>query len=215
MASNPQWRHSVSEWQRLLDQWLTLPKPEHLVNVGMLQEFRTIHGDPRFEAQLHAHIREILERFALFFPYMARNIARFPPPLGMFGQIRVERRGEHRGEVDIKKAGIFAITEGASLLALENGATGGSTWDKLDLLRQRGVLPAGDVEIIDQAFTYLVQLRLQRQLKALTAGKKPSNHVNPLVMTDLERDQLRRALKGVNTFLRIMRERFKLDFISR
>ncbi len=215
MASNPQWRHSVSEWQRLLDQWLTLPKPEHLVNFGMFQDFRTIYGDPRFEAQLHAHVQEVLERFALFFPYMARHIARFPPPLGMFGHIRVERRGEHRGEFDIKKAGIFAITEGASLLALENGTTGGSTWDKLDLLRQRGVLPAGDVEIIDQAFTSLVQLRLQRQIKALAAGKKPSNHVNPLVMTDLERDQLRRALKGVNTFLRIMRERFKLDFISR
>jgi CBS domain-containing protein len=215
MASNPQWRRSLGGWQRQLEQWLTVPKSEHLVNFGMFQDFRTVYGDPALEAALHGHIQTTLQRFSLYFPYMARHIARFPPPLGIFGHIRVERRGEHRGEFDIKKAGIFAITEGASLLALEHGLVGGSTWEKLDLLRHRGILPAGDVEIIDQAFTYLVKLRLERQLKSLTAGKAPSNHVNPLVMTDLERDQLRHALKGVNTFLRILRDRFKLDFISR
>jgi CBS domain-containing protein len=83
------------------------------------------------------------------------------------------------------------------------------------LLRQRGILPAGDVEIVQQAYTYLVQLRLQRQLKALEAGKQPSNHLNPLAIPDVERDRLRHALKGVATFQRILRDRFKIDFISR
>ena len=215
MASNPQWRRSLSGWKELLEQWVTLPKSEHMVNFGMFQDFRTVWGDPRFEAELHAHLLNILQRFTLFFPYMARHIARFPPPVGMFGHIRVERRGEHRGEVDLKKAGIFAVTEGASLLALENGAVGGSTWEKLDLLRQRGILPAGDVEIVYQAYTYLVQLRLHRQLKALEAGKQPSNHLNPLAIPDVERDRLRSALKGVATFQRILRDRFKIDFIAR
>lgn len=215
MASNPQWRHSLSEWKGLLEQWITVPKSEHMVNFGMFQDFRTVWGDVRLEAELHAHLLATLQRFNLFFPYMARHIARFPPPVGMFGHIRVERRGEHRGEVDLKKAGIFAVTEGASLLALEAGMTGGSTWDKLELLRQHGVLPAGDVEIIVRAYTFLVQLRLQRQLRALAAGKPPSNHLNPLAIPDVERDQLRQALKGVATFLRILRERFKIDFISR
>jgi len=215
MVSNPQWRRSLSEWKALLEQWVTVPKSEHLVNFGMFQDFRTVWGDPRMAAELHEHLLATLRRFTLFFPYMARHIARFPPPVGMFGHIRVERRGEYRGEVDLKKAGIFAVTEGASLLALENGAVGGSTWDKLDLLRQRGILPATDAEIVSQAYTYLVQLRLQRQLKALEAGKQPSNHINPLAIPDVERDQLRHALKGVATFQRILRDRYKIDFISR
>jgi len=215
MASNPQWRRSLSGWKELLEQWVTVPKSEHMVNFGMFQDFRTVWGEPRFEAELHAHLLNTLQHFALFFPYMARHIARFPPPVGMFGHIRVERRGEHRGEVDLKKAGIFAVTEGASLLALENGAVGGSTWDKLDLLRQRRILPAGDVEIVYQAYTNLVQMRLQRQLKALEAGKPPSNYLNPLAIPDVERDQLRLALKGVATFQRILRDRYKIDFIAR
>jgi CBS domain-containing protein len=215
MASNPQWRRSLSEWKGLLEQWITVPKSEHMVNFGMFQDFRTVWGDAWLEAELREHLLASVQRFALFFPYMARHISRFPPPVGMFGRIRVERRGEHRGEVDLKKAGIFAVTEGASLLALENGMTGGSTWEKLDLLRQKGILPAGDVEIISRAYTYLVQLRLQRQLKAITAGRPPSNCLNPLAIPDVERDQLRHALKGVATFQRILRERFKIDFISR
>lgn len=215
MASNPQWRHSLSEWKELLDRWIHVPKGEHMVNFGMFQDFRALYGDQTLERQLHEHILATVRRNALFFPYAARNIVRFPPPLGMFGRIRVERRGEHRGKVDLKKAGIFAITEGVSLLALEADIVGGSTWDKIERLREQGVLPARDLEIIDESFTYLVQLRLQRQLRALSEGNKPANTVDPLVMTDKERDRLREALKGVGTFLRIIRDRYQLDFISR
>ena len=215
MASNPQWRHSLSEWKALLGQWINVPKPEHMVNFGMFQDFRTIHGDPALEAELRAHLLAETQRCSLFFLYVARHIVRFPPPVGMFGHIRTERRGEHRGEVDLKKAGIFAVTEGASLLALESGATGGSTWEKLELLSQRGILPARDVAIVEQAYSYLVRLRLQRQLRSIEAGKPPSNYLNPLAIPDVERDQLRQALKGVATFLRILRVRFKLDSISR
>jgi signal-transduction protein with cAMP-binding, CBS, and nucleotidyltransferase domain len=60
-----------------------------------------------------------------------------------------------------------------------------------------------------------VQLRLQRQLRALSEGNKPANTVDPLVMTDKDRDLLREALKGVGTFLRMIRDHYKLDFISR
>lgn len=215
MASNPQWRHSLGEWKHMVEQWITVPKPENMVNFGMFQDFRTIHGDPRLEIELRAHLLETTQRCSLFFPYMARHIVRFPPPVGIFGHIRVERRGEHRGEIDLKKAGIFAVTEAASLLALESGFMGGSTWEKLGLLRERGILPERDVEGIEQSFSYLVQLRLQRQLKALAAGKSPSNHLNPLAIPDFERDQLRHALKGVGAILRIIKVRFKLDAISR
>jgi CBS domain-containing protein len=215
MASNPQWRHSLSDWKQLIEQWINVPKPENMVNFGMFQDFRTIHGDPSLEAELRAHLLATVQRCSLFFPYMARHIVRFPPPVGMFGHIRTERRGEHRGEVDLKKAGIFAVTEGASLLMLESGATGGSTWEKIEQLGQRRVLPPRDVAIVEQAYSYLVRLRLQRQLRAMEAGKPPSNYLNPLAIPDIERDQLRQALKGVATFLRILRVRFKLDSISR
>lgn len=215
MASNPYWRRSLSNWQQLLDQWITVPKPEHLVNFGMFQDFRTIWGDAWLADELHGRLAATLQRNSLYFPYMARHICGFQPPLGFFGHFRVERRGEHRGELDLKKAGIFAITAAASLLALENGMSGGSTWTKLDQLRQRGLLPEADAETVIQAYTDLVKMRLERQLKALESGRKPSNHLNPLAISERDRTQLRQALRGVGTILRILRERYRIDFISR
>ena len=215
MASNPQWRHSLSEWKELIDRWISVPKPEHMVNFGMFQDLRAMHGDSSLEQQLHDQILAGVERNAMFLAFVARNILRFPPPLGMFGRFRVEKNGEHRGKIDLKKAGIFAITEGVSLLALEAGIVRGTTWDKLELLEKRGILSGADLETVEDSFNYLVRLRLQRQLKALAAGNPPSNHVDPLVMPDRERDALRAALKGVGTFLNIIRNHFQLNLVSR
>jgi CBS domain-containing protein len=215
MASNPQWRHSLSEWKQLVEQWIVAPQPEGMVNFGMFQDFRTIHGDAGMEAELRAHLLDTVRRNTLFFPYMARHIVRFPPPLGFFGHVRVERRGENRGEVDLKKAGIFAVTEAVSLLALECGVIGGTTWDKLELLRQRGILPEKDASVVAESYSFLVWLRLQRQLKSLAAGKPPSNYLNPLAIPESQQAQLRKALRGVASLLRILRMRFNLDGISR
>ena len=215
MASNPQWQHSLSEWQQLLEQWISVPIGEHMVNFGMFQDFRTIYGDKSLEKNLHDFIHAATRRNMLFFPYVARNIVRFPAPLGMFGRIKVERIGSNRGKVELKKSGIFAITEGVSLLALENNVDKGTTWDKIEKLGQMGALSTKVSETISDSFTQLVNFRLQRQLSDLSAGNKPSNAIDPLRLPEKEQKQLREALRGVNQFLRIIRDHYRLDSISR
>ena len=215
MASNPQWQHSLTEWKQLLEQWISVPTGEHMVNFGMFQDFRTIHGDGSLEHALHDFIHVTTQRNMLFFPYVAKNIVRFPAPLGMFGRIKVERRGANRGKVDLKKSGIFALTEGVSLLALENNVDEGTTWDKLEKLEQMGVLSNKSSETLSEAFTQLVNLRLQRQLSDLAAGNIPGNAIDPLRLPHKTQSQLREALRGVNQLLRIIRDHYRLDSISR
>lgn len=215
MASNPQWRHSLSEWKRLLGSWISNPESESLVNYGMFQDFRTVYGDPGLERALRDHILVYVGRNNLFLPYTARHILGFKPPIGMFGRLQVERHGENRGKLDLKKGGIFALTAGVTLLALEQQIIGGSTWDKIDLLKERGGFALSDLETIEESFSYLVHLRLSRQLRSLALGEKPSNFIDPVVMTDKERGRLRAALKGVGVMQNIIRGRFKPDFIAR
>lgn len=215
MVSNPQWRHSLSEWKRLLDQWISAPTPEHTLNFGIFQGLRALHGDKSMEKLLHDHILAAVRRHSLFFPHMALHALRFPPPLSVFGRIRGERGGEHRGKVDLKKAGIFAITVGTSLLALEAGFIGGSTWEKLERLGKLGILAPGDLAGIEKTFTFLVQFRLQWQLRELAANGKLTNHADPQAMTRQERYQFRQALKGLTPFLRLLNSRYQLSFIAR
>ena len=215
MASNPEWRHTLSGWKGLLERWISLPRGDHMVRFGMFQDFRTLHGDVRLEQELQAHILAAIKRHALFLPYVARNVVSFVPPVGMFGRIKVEKRGENRGKVDLKKAGIFSITAGVSLLALDAGITDGSTWDKLDQLEEAGVLTSDFRETVDNAFSYLFQLRLQRQIRSLTAGHEPTNSIDPLVMSDRERGRLRTAMRETGAFFRYIRDRYQLDLIAR
>ncbi|PLX96061.1 MAG: hypothetical protein C0621_02665 [Desulfuromonas sp.] len=215
MASNPLWRHSLSSWRDTVDHWINTPTPDNMVNFGMFQDLRTLHGDPDLERELRQHICDSVKHHTLFLPHMARHIVRFTPPLGMFGRIKVERRGEHRGTLDLKKAGIFALTIGTSLLALESGIVGGSTWNKFDLLAQKKVFIASDLLPIEEAFTFLVHLRLQRQLRAIAEGKPPSNHVDPLILSDHDREKLRGSLRGVSSLLKILTDRYQINFIAR
>ncbi len=213
MASNPQWRHSLSEWLHRVEQWVTVPTGENMVNFGMFQDLRTLWGDPRLERRIKEHILELTRRHSLFFPRVAKNIVRFPPPLGWFGRVRTERRGRHKGRVDMKKAGIFALTEGVSLLALEAGVLDGSTWQKIDALRHQGVLSTEEADRLDDAFTTLVGLRLRHQVRNLSEGRPPDNYLDPLRLTPRERADLRRALEEVGWFLQYIRSRYRLDFI--
>ena len=146
---------------------------------------------------------------------MARHITRFPPPLGFFGRFKTERGGRHRGSIDLKKAGIFAITEGISLLALEAGMSGGNTWEKMDRLRDIGSLTDSSYKLLYRSFSDLSQLRLARQLQTLGEGKSPSNHVTPMLLSRRDQDRLRDALRAVNYLLRMIRDRYRLDLISR
>jgi len=215
MASNPEWCRSLSEWKGCIEQWINRPDPDATVHFGVFQDLRVIHGEVRFEEELRSHIVECVRKLALFLPSMARNIVRFKTPMGFFGRLKVELTGEQRGKLDLKKGGLFALTRGVSLLALEAGIMGGTTWSKLERLNHQHFVSDHDLEVIQEAFTFLVRMRLEKQLIALTSGKEPTNHIDPLVLRDRERDQLREAFRGVDTLLNILRSRYQLDMMAR
>lgn len=214
MANTPEWCHSINEWEKLIDEWIAVPTPENMLNFGMLHDLRSLWGCDTPGMQLCDYIRYAVHRNTIFFPNMAAHVVRFPTPFTFFGRIRVESSGEHKGMVDLKKAGIFLISAGASLLALENNHIGGTTWEKLDYLKKRGFFTDRDHKKIAEAFTFLTHLRLKLQLEEISTDSTPSNYIDPLAMTEEELQQFRQALKSVNAFLWIFRGYYQLDFIS-
>ncbi|MCE1225905.1 MAG: DUF294 nucleotidyltransferase-like domain-containing protein [Geobacteraceae bacterium] len=213
MASNRQWCHSISTWQRIIARWIGTPTLKNMVKFGMFQDLRVIHGNLSLEKKLREHIIATSHNHTLFFSYMAHNIVQFSPPLGLFGKIKLEQKGEHKGSFDLKKGGIFAITQGVSLLALLHHSMGGTTWDKLGWLRQDSQISEDDLNCIEEAFSLLVRLRLMVQLDAVAAGKTPDNYCDPALLSNREQDQLRTALKSVNLMLQILKDTFQLDLL--
>jgi CBS domain-containing protein len=213
MANNPLWRRSLREWTELVERWISEPIPENIVNFGMFCDLRTVEGDASLEASLKDRILSAIRRNALFLPHMARNILRFPPPLGFFGRVRVERSGEGRGRLDLKKAGIFAISEGVTLLGLEAGIMDGGTCGKLAELAAKGALSSSEARDLEESFDFLLDLRLRNQLIEVSAGGKPTNFIDPNDLNLLETQRLKAALQVVASFQKRIRARYELDLI--
>ena len=179
----------------------------------MFFDLRTLYGDPSLEKALKEHIFGNIRKNEVFLARAALNVQGFRPPLGWFGRIKTETKGPHQGLVDVKKAGIFAITEGMKILSLQAGILDGGTRDRINALVEAGVLEprmAGDLEA---SFNYLVFQRLRGQVAAISRGETPTNHISLEELNRMERGRFRLALEEVKKFLESLRLRFRVDLL--
>jgi CBS domain-containing protein len=215
MAKNPAWRRSLSEWKGVLERWLRTPSPENILAGSMFFDLRTLYGDVRFEAELKSHITAQLRANNLFLAFSALNAVNFKPPLGLFGQIKAERVGSKRGRIELKKAGIFPITEGVKAMALQAGVGEGGTRGRVLGLRDAGILREEQAENLIDALDFLVTLRLRAQLLALEEGREPDNYLPLERLNRIEEGHLKLALEEIGRFQAFLRSRFNLSQLSR
>jgi CBS domain-containing protein len=213
MAKNPQWRRSVSGWRQELTRWLSTPTPENVMTGSMFMDLRPLHGRTDLVDALRAHAFHYMSQEQGFLVRMAQNMTNFAPPLGWFGRIKVEKSGPGRGKVDIKKAGIFAITDGIKALAIEAGRLQGSTHDRMEALVEEGVLKTEQAADLRAAFDFLVLMRLQGQVAALRSNTPPTNYIALEQLNTMEQGELRLALEGVAKFQAFISHHFKLQLL--
>lgn len=213
MAKNPQWRRSLGEWIEAINGWLATPTPENILSGSMFFDLRTLYGEPSLEQELKAHITRRLAFQPMFLRHAAGNVVRFKTPIGWFGHLRAESDGEHRGELDVKKAGIFAITEGIKVLALEAGVVGGGTIERLDALVAAGIFSRSRADDLETCFNTLVYFRLRSQATAIREGNKPTNFIDLEHFSRIEKGRLKLALEGVEAFQEFLTLRFHLNLL--
>lgn len=214
MAKNLAWRKSVSEWKATLSQWIRLPEPENTLNYSMFSDLRTLFGNPSLEKALKQTILNLVQENRLFLAHLAKNVLRFPPPITFFGNIKVENTGKYKGRFDIKKAGIFPITEGIKVLALDAGIVEGGTKAKINKLMEQRLLSDEDLLEIDTSFNFFLNLRLKSQLKDISKGIEPSNYVSPDDLNHIELERLKIGLKAVKTLQAVLKDRYNLNQIA-
>lgn len=213
MANNKEWRRSLGKWSDQLDRWLQAPTPSHVLSCGTFVDIRTIYGDPSFEEQLKTQVYKHVQRNELFLMRMVENTLRFAPPIGWFGKIKGEKDGEHSGMLEIKKAGIFALSEGVKALAIQAGKLEGSTHQRLEALLREKVVNKKMLATIAESFDFLVWMRLRGQVEALSEGRKPDNYIPLERLNMMEFGRLQIALKGVAKFQEFIKGHFKLHLL--
>ena len=208
MASNPVWVKSLKEWEDTLSSWIHRPDPESIMYLSIFFDLRSVYGNEDFSQQLRKHIFNVVEKNKNFLVVMALKTLEFEPPIGFFRNFIVEKTGEHKNELDIKKGGIFPIVQGTRVLSIENKIELTGTLDRLRELRNK--IGTNLTEELIESFKFFQILRLKFQIEKIQEGKEPDNYINPEKLSKFERDLLKDAFKVVKRFQEMLGVHYRI-----
>lgn len=208
MAKNPVWCQPLSVWKKYFSTWIGTAEPEALMQSSIFFDFRCGYGDMTMIDALRKHLFESLAERPNFFRYLAETTLERKPPLGLFRTFVVESKGEHRDTLDVKHP-MITIVNYTRLYALKNGIEETNTQERMYQLFLKKGLSWEDYHDFEQAYSFLMQLRLARQLTAvIKENAKPDNYINPNKLSHLEQTTLKEIFKRIEKY----QEKLVFDF---
>ncbi len=209
MASNPEWRQPLANWLRYVDKWTNAPTPDAVMRVSIFFDLRGIHGDTGLAQKIQAHMLERASSNSIFLAALAANALDASPPLGIFRRFVVDRDGEHRDSLDLKKRGVLLATDTARLHALAHKVDAVNTDERLQALARGKHMTIGDSRNLADALRFMQQLRIRHQADQVSRGETPDNFLNPNELPKLAREQLRDAFKILDDTQAALRQKYR------
>lgn len=197
MATTDSWRLPLQGWMRTVDQWVRTPTRDAVMRVSIFFDLRSIYGDAALCRTLQQHMLKVSAASSIFLAALAENVLDAPPPLGIFRRFVVERNGEHRDQLNLKLRGITPIVDCARIHCLAHNLTAVNTLERLQSLARHKAIAIADSRNLQDAWSVIMQIRIQQQAKQVSAAEPVSNYLNPDTLSQLERQQLRDAFAVV------------------
>jgi CBS domain-containing protein len=212
MISNPQWAQREASFRADIDAWLARPSGEGFLNLAALTDAAAVAGDPAMLERLRRHLFESIGNAGGFLSHFARPILQFDTPIGFFHQILLGH-GEHAGEIDVKKGGLFPIVHGVRALALERRIEAVNSFARIEALATAGALERDFAADLAEALQYLMELRLRARLAQDHGGADDAgdDFVRAKDLSRLQHDGLRDSLLIAKRFKERIGRHFRLD----
>lgn len=205
MASNPDWRMTENQWSNTFHNWITAPEPDALLYAQTFFDMRPIHGEFSLAERVHAQAVSSAQSAPRMHAHLAALAARREPPLGFFKGLVVDRSGEYRNTLNVKKGGTAAIVQMARLFAIAGGRDVLSSSQRIEFAAG-GPVSKRSAEDLIAAFDFLNSITLKHQASQVREGKEPDYHIAPDALSKMDREHLRDAfqiIKGVQSALNI------------
>lgn len=213
-AGNAAWRMSLGVWRAHVSRLARTVTPEAVLAVSLLADARHVFGEAGLCESLRGALGAAVRENPRMLRYMAREAVRFEPPLSVFRALVTEKSGPNRGGLDIKRGGVFPLTQGARVLALEYRVEAADTASRLAGAARAGVISAATSGDLIQALAFMQELRLTFQARSLAAGKNPDSMVFPDQMIRLERLRLKECFKAVASFQAMVSNKYSLRLLT-
>ncbi|WP_428036807.1 DUF294 nucleotidyltransferase-like domain-containing protein [Amphritea sp.] len=208
MVSNPAWVKSIGEWTQQLSDWSYLCEGEAQMNLAIAVDAHPVAGNSAlFKTSRNWFLRH-LKNNDVFFSHFARAAIEFNTPLTFFGNLK------DKGELDVKKAGIFPIVHGIRTMALQFRILETNTFKRIEALIEMGQMKEEHGRELAEALALFIQTRLRQQVKRIDGsvdGVDLTPNILELSSLDkMERDLLRDGMHIVKGFKKHLTLRYHL-----
>lgn len=208
MVSNPNWVKSLGEWTKMLSDWAASCEGDAQMNLAIAVDAKPVAGNPAIFKAARNWFNRHLRNNDVFFSHFAKASLEFDTPLTFFGNLK------DKGELDIKKGGIFPIVHGVRTIALEKRIKATNTFERIEVLVADGELKEKHGKEMTEALSLFISLRLRQQVKRIECSEDGLDSTPNLIelssLDKLERDLLRDALHIVKGFKKHLELRYHL-----
>ncbi len=212
MAKNSKWTHSLSHWKRNYQNWMHQPVPETVINIATFFDCRYVYGDISLMNELQDYLDTALqEPLSKFLYNMATNALQYEPPLTFFNSFRTFTQGDQK-VFNLKKA-MTPIVDLARMYALKHRLFKTNTGERLLALCENGHFKEIKYRELNQAYYYLMNLRLKNQAESIINDKKePDNFLDPSTLTMVEQSTIKEIFKVIKDFQQMIKMEFQNTF---
>ncbi len=213
MSSNPRWRQPVAAWQDDFTRWTDAPGREAILHSSIFFDLRAVQGEASLVDQVADHLHARARGSSLFLAHTAGLAASQPVPLGFFRGLVLEKEGEHRDRLDLKRGAMTIVTI-ARLHALAAGLTPVNTRERLAAAAAAGTISTGLADDLRDAHELISYVRLRHHARQVREGGRPDNWLSPDELSGFERRTLRDAFAVVRTAQRAVAQRYPVHAVS-
>jgi CBS domain-containing protein len=207
MASNPRWCRSLGQWKSVVAEWANRADPEDTRDLSSLLDFRGVCGCLDLAGELWGQVLAVFTKPVRASHYLAQEL-QVRVPLTVLGGFATEKTGAGKNGINLKSI-CRHITSCARLFAVNNGVTETSTLGRLRLIGDKALLPAADVEFIQNSFEFLMLLRIRENLKKVNQGREADNYINPYGLSKFEQSLVKNALTAAARLQKLTGSRFR------
>ncbi len=214
MATNPRWRQPLARWRQEFSTWLHQPVPDAILRASIFFDMRPVHGDATLHATLQRHVLTASPTSKVFLAHLAKQATAKEPPLGFFRGLVLEKAGDHKDTLDIKRGGIGAVVELARAHALSIGSPAVNTQARIEAAREAGVFGDERADDLRDAFEFISYVRLRHQAGQVRRGEPTDNFVAPRDLSSFDKRHLREAFAIVRAAQSALAHRYPMQYIS-
>lgn len=203
MPSNPDWRGSLEEWGRKLEQIFHDQSQDNLLRVIILMDVTYGAGSEALGQLLTDKVRQMIRDNFGALMVMARSAIMSNVALTMFNKLRLEKSGDHQGMFNVKLFGWAPLIMTARVFALKYGLTDNNTVERIKHLEAQNHFEADLSLDLQKAYRVLSNAKMVSQVEAIVSGRKYDYYLDPETLKESDQVELKQALSSVETLQKL------------